>query len=257
MAGAAAVESDAVTGKTLLLAGAAALLPVVAGQVSAQSTAASSQPFAPPESPQVLTRTVWRTLADGEQIVVRRRYEIQFSRYADGFRLDGRLLDAAVEAPPLLAVLAELERKRGDEGMFPILIDAAGRIREGLGARRGTSAQRDDAREQAQHLLAGTPEPAAQQQASGAFLSQVAGQGALTAWPVDLFNPATGERHERRRIALPDGQEGEVAVSVRVTEPQQLGLPRSVERTVTTVMAGTSRMSREQWTLAPVDGSLR
>jgi hypothetical protein len=251
------VEADAVSGKALLLAGAAALLPVVAGQVSAQSTAASSQPFAPPESPQVLTRTVWRTLSDGNQIVVRRRYEVQFSRHADGFRLDGRLLDAAVEAPLLLAALAEIERKRSDEGMFPVLIDAAGRIRESVSARRGSPAQRDDARVQAQRLLAGTPQPLAEQQASGTFLAQVADHGALTAWPVDLFNPATGERHERRRIALPDGQEGEVAVSVKVTEPQQFGLPRSVERTVTTVMAGTSRTSREQWTLVPVDGSLR
>lgn len=244
-------------GKTLLLAGAAALLPVIAGQVSAQSTAVSSQPFAPPESPLVLTRTVWRTLSDGKQIVVRRRYEVQFSRDADGFRLDGRLLDAAVEAPPLLAALAELERKRGDEGMFPLLIDAAGRIRESVGTQRESPAQRDDAREQAQRLLAGTPQPPAQQQASGAFLTQVAGQGALAAWPVDLFNPASGERHERRRIALPDGQEGEVTVSVKSVEPQRLGLPRSVERTVTTVLAGTSRTSREQWTLAPINGSPR
>jgi hypothetical protein len=249
------VELGAVNGRTLLLVGAAALLPVVAGQVSAQSTAVARQPFAPPESPLVLTRTVWRTLSDGNQIVVRRRYEVQFSRQTDGFRLDGRLLDAAVEAPPLLASLAELERKRSDEGMFPLLIDATGRIRESVSAPRNLPAQRDDAHRHAQRLLADAPRPPAQQQASGAFLSQVASQGAMVAWPADLFNPASGEHHELRRVALPGGQEGEVTVSVKVSELQRLGVLRTIERTITTHMSGTSRTSREEWTLAPVEDS--
>jgi hypothetical protein len=89
------------------------------------------------------------------------------------------------------------------------------------------------------------------QQESGAFLNQLSAQGVPTAWPADLFNPASGERSERRRIALPGGQEGEVHVSVKVIGSQPEGLPRSVERTVTTVLAGTARTSREQWTLAP------
>jgi hypothetical protein len=241
-----------VTGKSLLLAGAAALLPVVAGQVSAQSIAVASQPFAPPETPQVLTRTVWRTLGDGEQIIVRRRYEVQFSRRADGFSLDGRQLDAAVEAPPVLAGLAEIERKRNDEGMFPLLIDAAGRIRQTPRAQEASHALRETARDQAQRLISATPNVPPAQDASPDFLAQLAAQGAMVAWPADLFNPAGGERLERRSIALPGGQEGEVAVSVRVVEPPHLGAPRSVERTITTVLAGTSRTSREQWTLAPL-----
>jgi hypothetical protein len=240
-----------VSGKILLLIGAAALLPPVAGRVSAQAANTASQPFAPPESPQVLTRTVWRSLADGKQIMIRRRYAVQFTRLGEGFLLDGKLLDAAVEAPPMLAAMAELERKRGDDGLFPLQLDAAGRILDDARPLRVASGLRDNARERAQGLLAATPLASSLQQESGAFLNQLSAQGVPTAWPADLFNPASGERSERRRIALPGGQEGEVHVSVKVIGAQPEGLPRSVERTVTTVLAGTARTSREQWTLAP------
>lgn len=238
-------------GKILMLAGAAALLPPVASQVSAQSADQASRPFAPPDSPLVLTRTVWRTLADGKEIVVRRRYAVQFTRHGDGFLLDGKLLDSAVDAPPLLAALASIERGRSDEGLFPLLLDPAGRILAAATAQPGAPLQRDNARERAQSLLASTPLPAVQRQETGAFLSQLAIQGAMAVWPADLFNPASGERRERRRIALPGGQEGAVDVSVKAGDAQTNGLPQAVERTVTTIMEGTSRTTRERWTLIP------
>jgi hypothetical protein len=239
------------SGKILLLAGAAALLPPVAAQVAAQSAESASRPFAPPETPQVLTRTLWRSLGDGKQIIIRRRYAVQFTRQGDGYLLNGRLLDAAVEAPPYLAGMAELERKCGDEGLFPLLLDAAGRIRSDARARLEPPTLRDNARDHAQGMLAVKPLNREQKQESGVFLKALAAQGAPTAWPVDLFNPASGERSERRRIALPGGQEGEVLVSVKVDAAPAEGLRLAVERTVTTILAGTSRTSREQWTLAP------
>jgi hypothetical protein len=188
-------------GKILLLAGAAALLPTVATQVSAQSPETSSRPFIPPESPQILTRTLWRSLGDGKQIVVRRRYAVRFTRQDDGFLLDGRLIDAAVEAPPVLAAMAELERNRSDEGLFPLVLDATGRIREDASSLLESQALREGARLRAQGLLAAKPLSAAQQQESGLFLKALAAQGAPTSWPADLFNPAIGERSESRRIA--------------------------------------------------------
>jgi hypothetical protein len=242
-----------VSGKVLLLVGAAALLPTLAGQVSAQSPALATQPFSPPDAPQVLTRTVWRTLADGKQIVVRRRYAVRFTRQGDGFLLDGQLLDAAVEAPPMLAPLAELERRRSDNGLFPMLLDAAGRIRSGANPEAANPAAHDNARAQSQGMLAATPLASAQRQESTAFLNQLAAQGMPAGWPVDLFNPASAERSEHRRIALPSGLEGEVTVSIKVVGIHSHGMPNAVERTVTTVMAGNARTSREQWTLAPVD----
>lgn len=239
------------SGKILLLAGAVALLPSATGQVAAQSADTASLPFTPPESPLVLTRTVWRTLSDGKEIMVRRRYAVQFTRRNDGFLLNGRLLDVAVEAPPLLAAMAELERNRSDEGLFPLMLDAAGRIRTVASAQPEPQPLRQNARAKAQGLIATTPLAPMQKREAGNFLTRLAAQGALAAWPADLFNPAPGERHEHRRISLPDGQEGEVNVSVKVLGANREGLPRSVERTVTTVLDGTARTSREQWTLAP------
>ncbi len=239
--------------RNLLLVGAAALLPAIAGTVSAQPPAMAALPFSPSESPQVLTRTVWRTLADGKQIIVRRRYAVQFTRQDNGYLLDGRLLDAAVDAPAMLAPLAELERRRGDEGLFPMQLDAAGQILANANATAEAPALRNIARQRSQGMLAAKPLAPAQQQESALFLKQVAAHGTLAAWPVDLFNPASAERSERRRIALPDGQEGEVSVSIKVLGAHQAGLPRAVERTVVTVLAGTSRTSREQWALTPVE----
>ncbi len=241
------------SGKMLLLAGAAALLPTLVGRVAAQPAEAPARGFVPPESPLVLTRTVWRTLGDGKEIVVRRRYAVQFIRQGDGFQLNGRLLDAAVEAPPVLAALAEIERGRSDEGLFPMLLDAAGQIRPQTSNRSGSQQARDDARLSAQNLLANSPIAAAQRTESSAFLSQLATQGGMAAWPADLFNPVASERREQRRIALPSGQEGQVAVLVRSLGAQPGGLPHAVERTVTTVLAGTSRTTRERWTLARSD----
>jgi hypothetical protein len=237
--------------EALLLAGVAALLPAFGGQAAAQPAETASQTFVPPEAPLVLTRTVWRTLADGKEIMVRRRYAVQFTRQAEGYQLDGRLLDAAVEAPPLLDGMAELERRRGDDGLFPVLLDASGRIRAHGSAQAESPGLRESASKRAQHLLAATPLPAAQRQDNGNFLSQLAAQGALAAWPADLFNPASSERSEHHRFALPGGQEGEVAVLVKAKGVTRRGLPESVERTVTTTMEGTLRTSREQWTLAP------
>lgn len=241
------------SGKIVLLAGAAALLPAIAGQVAAQPSELAARPFAPPESPLVLTRTVWRTLADGKEIVVRRRYAVRFSRQEDGFTLEGRLLDASVEAPPMLAALADIERQRSDAGLFPMRLDGAGRIRPGTPAESAPAVRRESAVAQAHGMLAASPLTLTQRQESGTFLRQLAAQGAAASWPVDLFNPTSAERVERRRISLPGGQEGEVAVSVKALGLQADGLPSEVERTVTTVLAGTARTSRERWTLSQVE----
>jgi hypothetical protein len=238
--------------KALLLLGAAALLPPLSGQVTAQPGDSVARPFAPTEAPLVLTRKVWRTLGDGKEIVVTRRYAVQFARRGDGYLLDGRLIDAAVEAPPVLAALAELERNRPEAGLFPVLLDGAGRIREVAGTQQDQPTPRESARNKAEEIITSAPMAAAQKQEAGAFLKQLAAQGVLAAWPADLFNPVPGERHEHRRIALPSGQEGEVDVSLKVEGALSSGLPRLVERTVTTVLAGTSRTSRERWTLGPV-----
>jgi len=200
----------------------------------------------------VLTRTVWRSLADGKQIVVRRSYTVRFTRQDNGFRLDGEPLDASVEAPPLLASLAEIERKRVDTGPFPLQLDSSGVIRFDGGTKPAAADSRSAALERGHAMIASSSLAPAQRQEGSAMLDRIAAQGAVSAWPADLFNPASAASEERRRIVLPDGSEGEVQVTVKVLDGRNQGLPQAVERTVTTVLAGTTRTSREQWTLAPV-----
>ena len=94
-----------------LLAGAAALLPMVA--LSSHSTSAreatATATFAPPQSSLVLTRELRRPLADGKEVVTRRSYEIAIVHDGDGYRVDGRLIDVEVDAPPALRALSTLE----------------------------------------------------------------------------------------------------------------------------------------------------
>lgn len=241
------------SGSVWLLAGATALVPVVAGQSLAQPAAIANPRFTPSDQPLVLTRTVWRNLADGKQIVVRRRYAVRFMRQGDGFLLDGRLLDTSVDAPALLAGMAELERRRGEDGLFPLRLDGAGRIRSGPGRLGQGSGPHAEAADKARAALAAVPLSPLERGESSLFLGQLAAGKALADWPADLFNPASEDQHQQRSIALPGGEQGQVEVRMRVEGHLPGGLPRAIERTVTTVLAGTARISREQWTLDPVE----
>lgn len=231
----------------------AALVPVAAETVAADPVAVDGRMFAPPETPLVLTRTVWKTLGDGKQIVVSRRYAVQFSRQETGFRLDGRLLDTAVEAPEQLAAMAAIERNQADQGPFPLRLDRAGLIRSTSSAAVDMQS-RDASAAEGQAILSRTRLTSAEKGEAAAFLRQMAAIGANAAWPVDMFNPESIEQHQSRVIALPDGSEGQVEVALRVDGYHASGLPKAVERTVTTVLSGTSRVSREMWTLAPIEG---
>ena len=115
-------------GSALILAGIAALVPVVTAQSPFAAAAEVPKAFSPPSTPMVLSRTVIRELADGKQIVVKRSFRVQFVPAADGFVLTGTPITVSVDVPPLLARLGELERQRSDMGPFPLAIDSAGMI---------------------------------------------------------------------------------------------------------------------------------
>lgn len=245
-------QVSAVIGRFLLLAGAASMIPVAQGYAAAtaQSGDAAASRFAPPATPMVLTRTVWRSLGDGNQIVVTRRYAVSFSARGEGFVLDGYLLDAAVSAPAPLQAMADVERRRTDHGMFPIELDSRGWIKPRPGPAINDAAARQAALDNGRSIIA-TAQIAAERRIEGvALFAQLAAQGIGAAWPSDLFNPREAQSHENRRVALPDGQEGEVNVSIKVGVLHPCGLPQAVERTVITRLAETERVSREQWTLA-------
>lgn len=233
--------------RALLCAGVAALLPTaLAGGMALAAPHLALARFTPPSGDLVMTRTLWRSLHDGGQIMVKRRYDVRFVAENGGYRLDGRLLDAVVDAPADLAMLAELERSRPDTSLFPVRIDGHGRIlADGSAPDAASHAQ---VAALASSMIGNSALALPDKREAGRQLAQItAPPGAIGNLPSDLFTPQTGERRERRRIALPGGTEGEVEVAITVAQDRIDGLPQSVERVITTVLAGTTRVSREVW----------
>lgn len=236
----------------IFLAGVAALLPVAAASSLAHGapTEAPRPQFSPPLTDLVLTRTLWRSLHDGAEIMVRRRYDVRFVADGRDYRLDGKLIDAAVAAPPALAAFAAMEKERPDTSLFPVRIDATGRIlADGTPPPPGARAQLDQVARFAigQSGLGAQDKLAANQQLG----LLTGGVGAIGNLPSDLFRPQPGERRERRRLSLPGGMEGEVEVAITVRAGAADTLPQTVERVVTTTLEGTTRVSRELWSFEP------
>jgi hypothetical protein len=238
--------------RACLLAGAAILLAALAPVELAQADASSPQArFAPPIEQMILSRTVIRELSDGKQIKVTRRYAVQFAAAGSGFLLDGKLVDVSVDVPPLLGGLAEIERKRDETGMFPVRIDSSGTILAGQNDGQVDRRLRDEMTTRASVVLAETGMPKENLQLGTQFVSQTMQTPPRSTWPVDLLRIQPGEHRQSRVVALASGEEGRIEVVTRVDSLLPCGLPRSIERTVITVLAGTRRVSREIWAFQP------
>lgn len=228
----------------VLLAGAAALLPLT--MANAAPAADVSAHFIPPATQMMLSRTLRSPLADGREIVSRRTYAVSIVAEGEGFRVDGKEIDCAVEAPESLAALAALERARRDAGPFPLYLDSNGLL----------VAEPRLVQNEALHRASGMADAALEKSPPNpdlrlALLDFVAtlAAGNQTVWPEDLFRRAAARRVERQQIALPDGTSGAIEVEV-VTLPGSENSTR-VQRTVTTELGKTRRTTREEWVLAP------
>lgn len=241
------------TASRIWLLGAAALAPAAVWSAPGPAVAqAGGARFAPPNAPMLLTRTLRRSLPGGAEIVTRRRYRVRFLPEGDGFRLDGALLSAEVDAPEGLSALAELERSRPDSGMFPLRLDGSGRLIGPAGALPVAEVQR--AVSSAVRQIGGTALAAAERSEARAFAQQLGSRPAVSSWPSDLFQPASGRTSERRRMSLPGGRSGLVTVAVEVETQTGGRLLKTLTRTVTTDLDGAARSSSEQWTLAAEPG---
>lgn len=236
--------------RVMLLAGIAALAP--AQLMGTPPTELRTSQFRPAEGPVMISRTVVRSLVDGKEVRVTRRYLVWFRREADGWQIDGELRDVAVEVPPLLEQFAEIERNRVEPGFFPIMLDSAGKVKTRLGPPIG-DASRTRAVALGEMMIAGALVSTNARNQATTMLTQVvmAGNGG-TAWPVDIFNPAHPDTLETRDIALPDGSRGSINIAMRSEGQIHGSLPTRVERTVHTDLGGTTRTSREIWTFERV-----
>lgn len=243
----------------LILAGVAALAPVVAAPwqfaAAAEAPRAISSPFAPPLAPMVLSRTVIRELADGKQIVVKRSYRVQFLAATGGYMLTGTPIAVSVDVPPVLARLGELERQRSDAGPFPIKVDSQGLIHTDARGSGADATGRHAAQSTATGLIEGTSLAVGTKRDAVQLLGNMAADPRTSPWPIDLFVAHDGERRQYRSVALADGSLGEIEVLLRIDKWLPCGMPALFERVITTELAGTRRVSREVWTLEPIVGT--
>lgn len=224
-------------------------LALFAAAIAAAPAAQAETAFVPAAGPLVLTRTVVRGLPDGKQVIATRRYEVQIARDGDGYRVDGRLLAAEVQAPPSLEALAAIERKRTDAGLFPFRLDARGLIAAPLAP--GDRAAIEAAGTASRQAIAGGPLPATERREAEAIVGRIIHQGTAGAgaqWPADLFRPLLGRRSANSATALPGGGGGTIVTTIEATRGP--GGDR-IERTVTTETGGSRRTTREIYTLVP------
>ncbi|PEQ12166.1 hypothetical protein B2G71_13580 [Novosphingobium sp. PC22D] len=225
-------------------------LLLVAALACATPLSAQSGPpattFAPPESPMLLTRTVERTLFDGKLVRARRTYEIRFLPDSGGYRIEGKLLSVKVEVPAKLEALAALERARPDTGLFPMRLDAEGRLLAGKTERAATLDPRAQAAARA--MIRSADLSRSEARTASAFVDGIARSPTRTEWPVDLFRPATGARR-----ASSQGNAGAAfIVDIEADADDRTGLLSDFVRRVTTRLGGRDMVATERWTLAPI-----
>jgi hypothetical protein len=145
-----------------------------------------------------------------------------------------------------------MEEQRVETGLFPIHLDAHGRIRSG-----GTAAQDSEQLDRAVDLALGRVRELAASAGTKAemrqFIAMVHGAAdAMTATlPEDLFAPVAAPRAQSREVLLPTGDAGEVLTTFTADTDPRTHLMRRATREVVTRLSGTSRQTVETWTLAP------
>lgn len=225
-----------------------ALLPSLAVPAEAGSTQAEG--FRPPAGAMVFTRRLVRELPGGEAIIVTRTFEIRFFVGGGGYRVEGTQTSAHVSAPQSLSGLARLEEQRQETGLFPMVLDASGRIMAGP---NGDTPDLTQAVDEGFAYLARHPLTRPDQKAAQEFLIglQTVAASITTAMPIDLFtgNPSPLERTQD--LTMPDGKPGRVSVSYAGTARQGGGLLAHAQRVVTTQSSGSALRSIEEWTLEP------
>ena len=234
----------------LRIAAAAILLPAASAWPARAHTPAAR--FSPPHGSWLYERRLERTLGDGARLEVTRSFAVSFAHEAEGYRVDGEQVGVEASAPEALATFARMERERRDDGVFPLLLDAEGRIRPG--AKPYLAAHVDEpVREAGIRHDRQAHDPAAREELRR-FMEAIrrsAGE-LLTELPIDLFAPDEVPRIERREVGLPDGSTGLVTMTFTAHRDPATGLMRQAMREVITDLGGSRRHTAERWRLDPI-----
>lgn len=224
-----------------------ALFMVVPLPLLAQSAPLPSDPGEDARTPPLLvTRTATRTLRDGKEIITRRTYRVTFRRIGTGFVAEGVQTNSEIEAPPVLASLARIERDRPDTAIFPAQLDANGLILAAASSEPGPELAAGIAA--ARQLVVPVRLTAADRATANAVLD-AAEKGHPAPWPVDLFSVSASEQTIQRTIELPSGTPGLITVTQRIPARRSDGTPARYVREVVTEIDGSSRPNREEWSI--------
>ena len=238
--------------RTLLrLAAGGVLARALTGRALAHTPGAT--PFEPPAGPLRYTRRLVRSLRGGHEMIVARSFAVRFVAQASGrYEVHGEQLAVEVSAPERMAPFAELERERIETGLFPLQLDARGRISGGPPLH--SSQLLDRAVAEARRLLSERAATAAEEAEIGTFVQLVHQVGiALGArLPDDLFAPTVHRRVDQRTIELPGREGGLVEVVFTAEADPRTGLMYTARREIVTAIEGERRTTAEHWSLAPI-----
>lgn len=228
---------------------AAALAPMI-GSRPATAQAITGSLIAPPPGFMTYRRIVERDLVDGNRLRVQRDFAVSFERFDGGFMLQGRQTAVSADAHPSLENLIRLERARDEGVIFPLALDPFGRI---VSASQPGRWEHDMRRafDETLAMLSRQPIAQSERETLRQFVSafHAAGHRVSAHLPVDLFAPSGAPRREEQRIALPGGGEGRVVTTFDGELDAATGLMREATREIVTEADGSSRFSRENWSL--------
>jgi hypothetical protein len=201
-----------------------------------------------PAGPIRLRRELERGLGGGASLIVTRDWECRFFANREGARIEGRQVDVSVMAPPALAALAEIERKREVSGLFPLKLDRGGAI---VGWPSGEANVARAVERAAREIDKKAVEQSAQADAKR-YVAEIGRTAAelVSQVPRDLFYPQTGKRTETRSLDLPGGEKGSYEITIFAKSRRSDGLLETSERRIVTRIGGSARVSRETWTIA-------
>ena len=230
--------------------GAGAMLGMNLVGLSLSTSAQANTSLLVPGVRMSLSRMVERELKDANKLVVSRSWDIRFSPSGQGFAVTGQQTSVAVDVPERLASIAEIERSRSTDQMFPIMLSDAGII-VAVGE-DFSSADVSDAIDEAEGILRIGDMPTDRAGATHAMLMEIAQASTrmIEVLPADLFFPRQPLFEARRPLSVAGNGSGEFLLRYETRADPQTGLLQRAERQITTILGAQRRHSREIWTLA-------
>ena len=202
-----------------------------------------------PLGPMLLGRKIERDLRDGAKVIVKREWQVEFSRLESGIKISGGQISAKVKAPEKLREIARIEEERPTDGMFPIMLTGSGLIDQVEEVE--DSASIEAAVREAEEVIAQLPriEDEKSQMRQAIARLQAASNSIFDVMPPDLFFPTNTQFEDSRNLPLPDGTMGEFKLVYRARHASQGPWLDTAERHVFTQIGEDIRHSHEVWTM--------